>query len=587
MTNYESTVYTVEDEEQDTSAAFSTVPTKNDPTLNEAGAAVMKLWHSTTLPDGQPINVSVLFTLDDVRGLQAYLNDQFGRSRNSVEVLLDPGPDGRIGTALTGLPPDSRFAVTSPAEQQAPRSSEVRDMLADVPPGAILPVGAHRPAGYDGGTVDFYNEEYDPIKPGDKVTVIPAQMRINEGEPKQGYVVVPEQSHESHGSERLATLDGLPGMLEPSDLSGGWADSQPRQCPVIYNGIQCSRAEGHHDSEGRPDRHEFVQDWLTVQPTQTGDGATAPAAVPAPTAVAAAEGQAAESATAVTAAEAPSPSTEQVVQFPLPGGGTTDSLTEAAAAVQADVIANTEPAKKKVNRRKKEEKAYDDALEHFRANPQMQTAYTDLVKAAEALRKRFPDAKRLERYDAHVQMQDVSVLLDTSAQPRTPDPSVAPAPSLAPEPAAQQPTPFVPPIAMPAPEQQSAEELQAAQAFPCQMRSSDGRQCTRPAGHELASPPKPHIYAADVARLAEQQPGFTVTPVNEGSGFTQAAIPPFQIPQPTAPAGGPSTVEWTETPSAPQTTGQQVLSFQVPPTPQVQGAEMQPPAPAAPPWAGA
>jgi hypothetical protein len=37
--------------------------------------------------------------------------------------------------------------------------------------------------------------------------------------------------HESHGSERLATPDGLPGMLEESDLSGGQTDAENEAKP--------------------------------------------------------------------------------------------------------------------------------------------------------------------------------------------------------------------------------------------------------------------------------------------------------------------------------------------------------------------
>lgn len=526
MTNYESTVYTVEDESQETSAAFSTLPPGMG--VIEERDPVMKLWHTTTLPDGQSINVSVEFELGDVRGLQSFLNDQFGRG-------------------------EARIGAHRPAEQ-----TEVDGTSAEY---------------FRSGWVSALKEAMLIASSGqDPMAWAQSQMPKDETLPGQPSDFGAETwDHESHGSERLATLDGLPGMLEPSDLSGGWADSQPRQCPVIYNGIQCAKAEGH------PDSHEFVQDWLAVQPTQTGDGATPPTADPGSVELPGQGVAVVESATAVAAAEAPSPSA------------------------------------KKSNRRKKEEIAYDRALDAFRAQPTSQLEYVELTKAAEALRKRFPDAIRLELYDRHVQEQNISALLaDKAVQPTTTAAvlpttstaiedqnastevivSVQDGPHFAPEvPDYSTVPPFVPPAVMPAPEQQSTEELQAAAAFPCQHRSEvSGRQCARPAGHELADPPKPHIYGElqpgqtlpvpnfippfnpPVQGEMQQTPGFTVSPVAEGSGFAQSTIPPFQIPQPTQSAAGQP--------------GATVLSFQVPPTPEVQGAELQPPAPAAPPWGG-
>lgn len=528
MTNYESTVYTVEDEEQDTSAAFSTLPARDDNNLSvAAGAAVMKLGHTAELPDGQSINVSVLFTLDDVRGLQSYLNDQFGRSISKQDQAA----------ALARISDPAQVAAVVGIQNPEPRSWD--------------------------------DPNADPM----------ADVRTMQDQIAASY-----------------------------DL---------RQCPVIYNGVQCYKAEGHTEQPGHEALHEFVSSFLP----QTGDGTTPPPAADPGSVQLPEQGvAAAESATAARTAEAPSPS--------IPNNGYDKELWAAEEQMEKEHPTGplSEPAKKKVNRRKKEEKAYDDALEVFRKQPNSQLEYTALTQAAEALRKRFPDAERLVAYDLHVQHQDTGYLTGSTPVEQTPAnpgpeysdgyalPGEQTGPQFAPEPVAAQPAPFVPPattnymqqanhpnvqamamanggydteqtVSIPPAEQQSAEELQAAAAFPCQHKSEvSGRQCTRPAGHEHANPPKPHIYGElqqgqslpavpnfipPFQPPAASQPGFTVTPVGDGQGFTQQTLPPFQIPQPATTA---------------TTQGAQVLSFQVPPTPD--GAEMQPPAPAAPPWGG-
>jgi hypothetical protein len=77
VTNHQSTSYHVEDENEE-SLAFTTLPTESgDPTKDYE--PVLKAWSTQALPDGQRIDVSVQFSMPDVRGLQAFLNDQFGR----------------------------------------------------------------------------------------------------------------------------------------------------------------------------------------------------------------------------------------------------------------------------------------------------------------------------------------------------------------------------------------------------------------------------------------------------------------------------------------------------------------------------
>lgn len=590
MTNYQSTSYHVEDDHAE-SVAFTVLPAYNSPPP-ELGEhePVLKVWSTQELPDGQPINVAVELDLSDVRGLQAFLNDQFGRG---VQRLPYSAED-TVRTAIHNLQ-NQGYKITAP---DGTPGVYVEDLQKDREPGwGIAPDGAatwnpleaQRAAEALGG--DQAADQFLDAMQSASEAIAQMQPRTASEWATQNPTEVSamkQQYAETYG----VLADTVTAQPVPVPL---------RQCPVIYNGVQCTAAAGHDF------QHQFTVDWATLQAPQTGDGAaTPPATASAVTPGATGGEQAAESAPVVGATEVPSPS------LPYIGGDKTLHAAEEQfeqehpSAPDADkpiqhiaphLIAEDTP-KKKSNRRKKEELAYDKALEAFRAQPQTQLAYTDLVKAAEALRKRFPDNERLEKYDRHVQMQDVGPLLsrpglaapeERPAEVATP---VANGPHFAPEPAAEQaPAPFVPPVSMPAPEQQSAEEIAAAQAFPCQHRSSDGtRQCTRPAGHELANPPKPHIYAAlqpgqalpeipnfippmPAQPVQQPDPGFTSTPVGQpvtdGQGFTQATIPPFQIPQP-----------------APATQGQQVLSFQVPPTPEVQGAELQPPAPAAPPWGG-
>jgi hypothetical protein len=477
MTNYQSTSYNVREDRPDGASPYATAEfvTTQDPTAPDHVLRVSA--------------AGIGFTLEDVRGLQAFLNDQFGRNRERV-LSIDVDDEGHGSMVLASRDPDGSVTL----------------------------------------------EKDWTLAPGDVEVLTTAGTTFTRTAPDTAW----------------NPLEAVPPV-------------QPRQCPVIYNGVQCSEPEGHQDST--PERPGTVH--MFGRSAQTGDGAVTPPANPHVQPVAPGGEQAAESATAGQAA-----------------GETTPSPTP------------DEQPSKKPTRRKKEEIAYDRALEAFRAQPNSQLEYTDLVKAAEALRKRFPDNSRLEAYDRHVQEQDIKWLTD---QPSGPKPAAPPLPEavgtsdagsephFAPEPVAAQPAPFQPPaLSIPAPQDVSPEESAAAQAFPCQHISDvSGRPCIRAAGHELTNPPKPHIYAplpdgqslpvpAFVPPLPPQpetpalsQQGFASWPVGQpvvdGQGFTQAPIPPFQIPQPTA-----------------ETQGQQLLSFQVPPTPQ--GAELQPPAPAAPPW---
>lgn len=466
MTNYESNSYHVTDEVNDTSAAFSTLPPGQ-----ADGDAVMKLWHTTTLPDGQPLNVAVCFTSDDVRGLQSYLNDQFG---------------GR------------RFAT-----------------------GGKLPAEA--------GTLDFY--PHDP------------PFRL----PKVGEVI-PVMTNDGDRLGNLTMTGKDTGQFQPDvdlfhEQAAALTDDQPRRCAVIYNGIQCEYPDDAtiHGQFGH----------LFHGLTQTGDGAATPPADPTTTPAATGGDQAAESATAAGTAEAaPSPST---------------------------------PAEKpKRKRRTKVEKAYDDALDAYVSEKTLPNSEA-LATAYDALRAKEPEDERVrlhfERIGAPAMDPEAAAV-----PPGEPHGQAWIGPSFAPDPTAQYQAAgqvlidaandagYDVPAFAPGQAPQlgaveiSPQEQQAAGAFPCPVQSSDGRTCQRPYGHEIQTAtnpePKPHVYATVPSQL-----GITSAQAVQAVEMSQPAFQAAGHPMPTAP-----------------------LSFRVPPTPAEapthapSGAEMQPPAPAAPFW---
>jgi hypothetical protein len=535
VTNYQSTTYYVEDLNND-SAAFTP--------LTDNGSHALKMWRTAFLPDGQPVEVSVLFTDDDVRGLQAFLNDQFGR--------------GKTAGAVSEVPPlQVGDLVTAPGDGGQVYQQVITDPGGRINPTAWSPVEAQRAAEELGGDQAAENFLTGIKQASDAIQ----QMQM------------PDYSNVTVRPDQLQDPGSWPAAVPAPEAQ---PHTEPRQCPHISNGVQCSAAEGHDFG------HQFVVDWATQQ--------------------------AAGSAPGVAPTEAPSP-----------------SLLSADPDEATNRSEGDQPVKKKVNRRKKEEIAYDKALETFRKNPNSQLEYTELVKAAEALRKRFPDTSRLEAYDEHVRLQNIDALLNPQnlANHRTPEEQAAweasqkpvDGPHFAPE----QPTEMRDPVAgrdymsdsspvpitLPAPQDVTPEETAAAQAFPCQHISEiSQRTCIRAAGHEIANPPKPHIYAPlpdgqELPRPDFVPPvppaGFTSTPIGtpaqDGSDFTQATIPPFQIPQPPHPQipqfAPPGTINDHYLPEGAvpqQPAGATVLSFQIPPTPET--ADVPPPAPAAPPWGG-
>lgn len=502
MTNFESTSYHVEDQAGE-SVAFTVLPPTADQETAGTGEhdPVLRLWSTQVMPDNRVINVEVGFSYDDVRGLQSYLNTQFGRG------IAREASGGPIAPALYGDHTD---------------------------PG-----------------LSFIPIPQPEMKAGDRVTAH----------------VGDEISHYRVGEDgKTLTPDlELPGMWEQSDFSGGETDSAPvqpnytpgpevyaqRQCPAISNGQQCTRPENHGNTDGLT--HYFPSQGLQVegQPMypQTGDGAaTPPATAPTSTPVA-------------------------------PGGEQADvSATGARTPAAAPSSAPTEKPKRK--RRTKLEIAFDEAKEAYDAAANEST-YNTLAQAMSELSAKDPGNSRLNQTAEGVrpaadQPQPVPAaqpIVQFAGEPVNPFTQPAPDPQSygAPFPGNVPAIPAIGQLAGAQSVQVSPAEQQAAQAFPCQQMDQSGtRQCVRPFGHELmtaANPePKPHMFATDPSTLGQP---------------LQPAPTPMQPQQPAFSVTTPALTGMTDG-------GAQILSFQTPPTPadptafQVQGANLQPPAPAAP-----
>lgn len=395
------------------------------------------------------------------------------------------------------------------------------------------------------GLQSFLNDNFSRLKNGSRGPVPVAPIED---------VHLPVQPDYTPGPEAYDRV------LVDAANAAGYDVPQVRRCPHISNGVQCEYAE--HADTSYP--HSFeAPAWDGYQtnastPPQTSDGvATPPATAPTTTPVAPGGEQAAESAT----------------------------IARTVAAAPSD-------APKTRTRRKKEEKAYDDALEAYSANQGNET-WGPLIEAYEALKNRLPDNPRIGAAAALGLGGPQEASGFHPANENT-APAAAPGPSFAPEPGGQPVAPWMEapvlagagpsfqpwsaPVA--APDQQFAQavasvdqaEQQAAQAFPCPATSSDGRHCVRPFGHELQTAnnpePKPHVYATEPSTLQGQygqqpaaavpmqpmapapaQPGFTVsTPIANPVG----SVLPYAVPPtPEQPNIPPSAPVWQQ-PNGPQ-----------------------------------
>jgi hypothetical protein len=522
VTNFESTSYHVEDQAGE-SVAFTVLP----PTADQATAGtgehdpVLRLWSTQVMPDNRLINVEVGFSVGDVAGLQSFLNDQFGR-----------------GKAAAGNP-----------TPQTQRDNENIVFFNNGWVEALKEVVLL--ARNDRNPLDWAVAQLEGQIVGDEAPM-----------------TAPVQPNHTPGPE-------VYGMAEPSDFYGGEADAaNARQCPAISNGVQCNAPTGHahpHDfpnSAGdclRTDDHHHMQDSTGIHwvhdgfelncplldnhhpvnvwhpAPQTGDGAATPPAAPTSTPVA--------------------PDGEQ-------------TAASATGAVNTETAPSSAPAEKTRKRRTKVEMAYDRALEALQSIPQggadWEAATHAMNEAKQALQDKDPGNSRLSQVIVNQQPLGGVQVMHTP-----PAPEQQPTVQFAGEP--------VNPFTQPPPEQPqyaafagapvgqapaiSPQESQAAQAFPCPQMHSDGiRQCVRPYGHELQTAtnpePKPHAFATDPSTLGQ--------------------------PMQPAPLPAPAFNVTTPTLTGEIAGGAQILSFQTPPTPadpsafQVQGANLQPPAPAAP-----
>lgn len=519
MPNYESTSYHVEqDFDPEKSVAYSTFTDRDSVKSGDTPVAdddfVLRVWHTTCLPDGQPVNVQVLHTADDVKGLQSFLNDNFGRAKGTSQA------NGGLSEKTLQTQRDEDDAlyfrsgwVSAIREilliTEAQGHAEALRWAREQEPGA----GENLP-GAPAGSLDYF-ESAPPVAP--VVT-----------QSSDGYV----QAAQSAG----VTLIG-------AAQSAGYDVPSVQRCAHISNGVQCGYAE--HDSSYP---HSFqAPAWNGYQTNASTppneDGAATPPATPTTTAASTAGDQAAESATgARTPAAAPS-------------------------------SAPAEPPKR--TRRKKEEKAYDDALDAYTANQGNET-WGALSVAYEALKNRLPDNARIAAGNA-IGLGGPSEMGNPPPEPYNPPVAEAPAVvGFAPEPGGQPVAPWMEAPVLPQTEtllpapnyvqqgqhpmnQQfaqtvaqlpgehvqdtvymTAEEAQASKAFPCVAHHSDGRQCVRPFGHEIQTAtnpePKPHMYGTDVttlqapnpAQFAPQQPLPAAPPVQPPAGF--AVTQPVSTP---------------------------------------------------------
>lgn len=310
---------------------------------------------------------------------------------------------------------------------------------------------------------------------------------------------------------------------------------QPRQCPYISNGVQCTRAEGHGTTDG-------LSHYLPGQPMNDAGTTTPPA----------------------------------------------DAQDATAPAPLAGFPGSQPDEKPKRKRRLKTEIAFDDALANLQTVPQGGEQWNEAMgamnAAREALRVKDPGNVRLNESAAP---QTPNALPAAQTGPAFAPEQAAPAASYL----QQEASPINQEFAtwangIPGQHVQdsvvvSTPEQTAAQGFPCPQSSTDGRACLRPFGHEISNEHRPasaHVYATDPATLGQQ-------PVQ---GFVAGGLGEVQ-PMPWAPAGTVNDQYLQPGQQAqPQALATGPLSFQVPPTPDpvqvAPGTDLQPPAPAMPSW---
>lgn len=437
--------------------AFSTIDAGEEP--NRDYDPVLEVWGTIQAPDGQVLTAKMQHAMPDVRDLQSFLNDNFGRG----VAQLPESVEHTVKTAISNLLYQG-YKITSPngTEVDGKGLSSYNYDFPETP-----------------ANLEYYAEQdaaWQP-KPGDTVHIVTAQV----------------------------------------------TGATPRQCAVIYNGVQCLAPEGHaqqHDfgpiAQHQPDVDLFQEQAAAIQ--RSDDNHTPQDLSDNPRSV-----------------QHPDNQAPRLILGPK------------NAAEQAR------------KRRLKLEIEFDDLAEKYKTDPHNPGVVAALNDAAVALHKREPDNSRVVNF-----LFDPSSAPAPVAQPeqhQRADLDSLPEAHFAPEPAVTAPNYLIQEasptnqqyaeavatlpgvhlqdsVSMTPEQFQQAQAdgnpaaIQAAQAFPCPHQSSDHRPCLRPAGHEIELPNRPavpHVYATTPSMLT-QQPA-TVAPGPNGPHVTYQ--PPAQ-PQPDA-----------------------------------------------------
>lgn len=561
MTTRQSTTLHLDDPDNDQNGiAFSTIETSDqDPTAEYD--PVLEIWGTILAPDNQVLTAKLRVPMPDVRDLQSYLNDQFGRTK------IDHPP-----VRIEGAEAQSSF-LTQQDNDNAMFFKDgwmacLREVLALVDAGwtalQIQDWAKNQLSGYVGPAA-LSPDAVAALKPGvtypfvdGDVYVLGPEVFIHpSGEVLcyQGRNYVPQASEKSNPVEYEPTTGG-----ELLGEQSNAPSSDARQCAHISNGVQCQYTE--HGPETMHSYEMAVQFPL------------------------------------------PLPQETQINVTPQDLSGNPRSAQHPDNQADEWKISDEEANRK---RRLKVEIAFDDALADWTRN-NTDPAYVEALNAAyEALRKREPNNSRFHRPPYGGQ----STLAPVAPESQQPDEVASlPQASFAAEPMAvgqgegdpwKRPEPALPnlgydpalhaaeeefqradgtpatspganymvqanhpsvqqmaqqfggydteqtitvdagsPILQQPPLQMNPQAQQAAQAFPCQTQASDGRWCLRPAGHEIQTQERPataHVYATDPALLNGPHgfaPGGVVQPAPHLQAVPAFVPPQAAVPQQTA-----------------------------------------------------
>lgn len=530
MATRQSTTLHIDDGE-DNALAFSTL----DPAAAGADLSnlapdrdpVLEVWGTIFAADGQPLNARLQLTLDDVRDVQAFLADQYGR-KVAVGNLQQEYP--YVSGEATVLGPQVFVSPDGQVINYQGTNYHCNERRADAPKNEIE---ASIQTKIDGIHAQFFKDGWHA-----SLRELLEVSKIRGYEAAVGWAKGQMAAHVgpaalSLPAQQIADTE-LPGMWEQSDFSGGEADTvsdleyatrldgstMPAPSVVPNENCWCGGAVGARtpgDHLGIGCLSDITHNWSAAGPcTLEGCSETAPHYH---------QGD------------------DEIVR-------TAPSTPEVAAPVAVEdcpfILGPKNAAEQDRKRRLKVELAFDEAAEKYKADPGNPDVVAALNEAATALHKREPDNSRVVnfRFDGPFPEQ-APTHADAPAQQIA---DSQPGPAFAAEPVAQvyQPIPYnggdrslheaeeqaereLYPAAMTQQQvianQQAfngsqydtpQEYATAAQAFPCPHPAADGRPCQRPAGHEIElpnRPAKPHIYATSMDRIQEQGAAVGVMPV--------------------------------------------------------------------------